>query len=291
MFYAIAAFFSISYFCPCYGEAFTSQPIPGELLEAMEKGNTWSKNALVPAERLRLLTVQHIDFQGQEQTGQIIVLDVCEDAVLNIFQALYQKKFPIQQIKPMHYYNGDDRAAMAANNTSCYVDRNIIGSTKKSLHACGVAIDINPIQNPFVTIDADKGIATYDPQAGIVCANRLEPRLGKSARSGMAEEVIEIFAANGFYWWGGYWDMPIDYQHFQLSAVLAELYLIMKPQTAKSLFNTAIQYFNNHKSPLETDLLEQLKKDGKEISLLDCYTKDQKRFEKCLKELTTVTKK
>ncbi len=93
MIYAIAALFSISYFSPCYGETFRSQPIAGELLEAMEKGNTWSKNALVPAERLRLLTIQHLDFQGKEQTGQIIVMDVCEDAVLNIFKPSIRRSF------------------------------------------------------------------------------------------------------------------------------------------------------------------------------------------------------
>jgi len=186
----------------------------------------------------------------------------------------------------MHHYNGDDHAAMADNNTSCYIDRNIIGGTKKSLHAYGLAIDINPIENPFVTMDSDKGTATYDPQAGLAYANRLEKRLGKPKRSGMAEEVIGIFSANGFYWWGGYWDTPIDYQHFQLNGMLAELYLTMKPQAAKSLFKTVTQYFNKNKKPLEVELLEQLRKDGQEGSLLDYYTKDQKRFENCLKELT-----
>lgn len=105
-----------------------------------------------------------------------------------------------------------------------------------------------------------------------------------------AEEVIGIFAANGFYWWGGYWDTAIDYQYFQLSSMLAELYLTMKPQAAKSLFNTVTQYFNKNKRPLETELLEQLRKDGQEGSLLDYYTKDQKRFEKYPKELTATKK-
>lgn len=286
IFYAIAVFFSISYFSPCYGESFKSQPISSEMLEAMEKGNTWSKTALVPAERLRLLTIKHFDFQGREQPGEMVVLDVCEDAVLNIFKALYKKKFPIHQIKLMHHYNGDDHAAMADNNTSCYIDRNIIGANKKSLHAYGLAIDINPIQNPFITMNPDQGVATYDPQAGITYANRLESRLGKPKRSGMAEEVVNVFAENGFYWWGGYWDTPIDYQHFQLNGMLAELYLAMKPQPAKSLFKTVTQYFNKNKRPLEVELLEQLRKDGQQGSLLDYYNKDQKRFDACLKGLT-----
>jgi hypothetical protein len=189
-------------------------------------------------------------------------------------------------MKLMHYYNGDDHTAMADNNTSCYIDRNIIGGTKKSLHAYGLAIDINPVQNPFVTMDSDKGVAVYEPKAGLEYANRLQNRLGKSTRAGMAEEVIEIFASNGFYWWGGYWDTPIDYQHFQVSSLLGELYLAMKPQTAKALFKTVIRYYNKHKRPLETDLLEQLRKDGQQASLLGYYTTDQTRFQECLKKLT-----
>lgn len=290
MIYAIAALFSINHLSPCYGAIFKSHSISREMLQAMEKGNTWSKNALVPVERLRLLTISHFDFQGKEQIGEMIVMDVCEDAVLNIFKTLYDKKFPIHQMKPMHYYHGNDHMAVADNNTSCYIDRNIIGGTKKSLHAYGLAIDINPIQNPFVTMDPEKGTATYEPQAGLEYANRLEPRLGKPARSGMAEEVIHVFAENGFYWWGGYWDSPIDYQHFQLHSMLAELYLTMKPQAAKALFKTVTQYFNEHKKPLELVLLEKLRKDGQESSLLDYYKKDQKRFDKCLKELTTIKK-
>ena len=285
---SIIALITMLLSAPSHGAAaFMSQPISPEMLEAMERGNTWSKEALVPADRLRLLTITHWNFESQEQVGQMIVLDTCEDSVLSIFKALHHKKFPIHQIKPMHYYNGDDKAALNDNNSSCYIDRNIIGGTKKSLHAYGLAIDINPIQNPFVTMDSDCGVATYDPQTGLAYANRLDQRLGKPQRRGMAEEVIDIFAAHGFYWWGGYWDTPIDYQHFQIHSMLAALYLGANPQEAKSIFKTFVQYFNKHKKPLEIELLEELRKDGQEASLLDYYKKDQKRFEKCLKDLTS----
>ncbi|OJW70322.1 MAG: hypothetical protein BGO68_02510 [Candidatus Amoebophilus sp. 36-38] len=252
----------------------------------MKEGNTWSENAIVPANRLRLLTIGHIDFQGNQQIGQMIVLDVCEEAVLTIFKELYKRKFPIHQIKPMHHYQGDDHAALAANNTSCYIDRNIIGSTKKSVHAYGLAIDINPVQNPFVTMDEKTGIATYDPTASIAYANRMLARLGKATRAGMAEEVINIFAENGFYWWGGYWDTPIDYQHFQVSSMFAQLYLAMNPQEAKQTFKEVSRYYNIHQQPIEEKLLEELKQTGEEGSLVDYYKKDKKWFATCFNKLT-----
>eukprot|EP01132_Coremiostelium_polycephalum_P000089 gene89-116_t len=266
---------------------FKSELICIELLQAMEQGNTWNTKAIVPTDRLRLLTVQHIDFQGQQKTGQIIVLDVCAEAVLHIFKQLYQQKFPIDQLQLMHHYQGNDPLSMAANNTSGYIDRNAVGSTKKSLHAYGLALDINPIQNPLVTMDAAQGVTTYAPKAGIAYANRLQKRLGKPTRAGMAEEIVEIFAANGFYWWGGYWDNPIDYQHFQVSPMLGDLYLAMPPQPAKELFETVVNYYNKHQRPLEKDLLALLQKDGQKDSLLDYYKKDKKRFNDRLEELTT----
>ena len=289
-YFLFSLFFLVNFFSS-KSLAFKSETINKEILETMERSNTWSENALVPANRLRLLTIKHIDFAEKEQIGSMIVLDVCAEAVLNIFKELYRKKFPIHQIKPMHYYQGKDHAALADNNTSCYIDRNVIGSTdapKKSIHAYGLAIDINPVQNPFVVMDTDKGNATYDPVAGIQYANRMQKRLGKETRKGMAEEVIEVFARNGFYWWGGYWDTPIDYQHFQISPLLAGLYLHLEPKEAIKIFRLATDYYNKYQKPLETDLLKSLNNKNKEEinSLVEHYQRDKKNFYNCLNKLT-----
>ena len=74
----------------------------------------------------------------------------------------------------------------------------------------------------------------------------------------MAEEIVDLLAKHGFYEWGGYWDTPLDYHHFQLSSSLTELYLVMKPQTAKITFQKATQYFNKYKQPLEQELMQRL---------------------------------
>ncbi len=271
-----------------FAKTFKSEHLSKQIIQAMRQGNTLKDDSPVPPERLRLLTIQHIDFEGKEKTGQMIVLDVCDEAVLAIFKELYERRFPIQQVRLMHHYAGDDHAAVTDNNTSCYVDRQVIGDQqKKSLHAYGVAIDLNPVQNPFISIEASTGIATYEPKAGIAYANRRLERLGKAARKGMAEEVVDLFAAHGFYWWGGYWDMPLDYQHFQLSKGMAELYLVMDPQTAKSTFQQATRYYNRYKQPLEQILLERLQnKYQLGETLAACYQKDEKLFQQVLEALT-----
>ena len=198
--FLIAILFFIGQFSLCFAQKFKSNRISSKTLQAMRQGGTWHDDSPVPSERLRLLTIPYIDFEGHEKTGQMIVLDVCEERVLAIFKALYERKFPIHKMQPMYHYQGDDHAAVSDNNTSCYVDRNIIGKKHKSLHAYGVAIDVNPVQNPFVVIDEHTGTATYEPQVGIQYANRGLDRLGKAARKGMAEEVVALFAAHGFYW-------------------------------------------------------------------------------------------
>lgn len=266
---------------------FKQTPISDELFQTMQAGNTFDEaHSPVPKERLRVLTVKHIDFDGKTTEGQMVVLDTCAEAVLNIFESLYKKKFPICKMQLLHHYQGDDSKSMADNNTSSHNCRPIKNAGRFSLHAYGVAIDINPVQNPCAYIDEEAGTATYEPTAGVQYANRRLERLGKDDRQGMAEEVIDIFAQHGFYWWGGYWDTPIDYQHFQLSKSMTELYLAMEPTAAQEAFHKTTRYFNRHKKPLESVLDQQLKKVfGNEYSLAQCYTQNPELFNKVFKKV------
>ena len=270
-----------------WAQGYHHQPIAAELFKAMQAGNTFNKHAPVPKERLRLLTVQYIDFAGDTQTGELVVLDACADKVLVLFKALYEQGFPIAKMRLMHHYQGDDVQATTDNNTSCYNCRVIAGSSVLSLHAYGAAIDINPVQNPYVRINEDQGTALYEPTAGIQYANRRLARLGKDYRKGMAEAVVDIFARHGFYWWGGDWDTPMDYQHFQLSRSMTKLYVAMPPQIAKETFHKATDYFNKHQKPIEQVLSQQLAKAfSKKCALVAYYQEDPERFNAVLSKLT-----
>jgi hypothetical protein len=130
---------------------------------------------------------------------------------------------------------------MNDNNTSAFNDRPITGGGTPSLHAYGLAIDVNPIQNPYVT---RSGVTlTFEPAAGADYANRLENRPWKRPRQGMAETVIEAFAENGFLIWGGYWDSPIDYQHFQVGRPFAERLAQLNAPEAEKLFDDLVRRY------------------------------------------------
>ena len=92
---------------------------------------------------------------------------------------------------------------MQANNSSCFNFRKIDGSDLLSMHSYGLAIDINPVQNPFIQN------GTILPLAG---KEYLEREL---IRKGMVEPIINIFNKYGFTVWGGDWTTPRDYHHFQ----------------------------------------------------------------------------
>ena len=143
----------------------------------------------------------------------------------------------------MNDYDGDDDASMADNNTSAFNVREITGGSTISLHAYGLAIDVNPVQNPFAKRSGTT--LNFSPPSGVENANRLNERPGKPNRPGMAEAVVDVFADHGFLIWGGYWDDPIDYQHFQVSRKLAEKLAKLSPDEARRAFDRHVDRYRN----------------------------------------------
>ena len=211
---------------------------------SLKSSRVWESDCPIPINRLRIVKLSYWNFEGKEQAdGQIMVMDAVGDSVVQIFKTLYEKKFPLAKVRLMDHYEGDDAKSLNDNNTSCFNFRPIIGSTKLSLHGYGLAIDINPIQNPFIEFpenETKKSIAIYSPPEGRQYTNRLQSRPGKPFRPGMAEQVIDIFKKNGFTVWGGDWDIPIDYQHFQVTRDVAEKLIILPPQEAKIYFQSLL---------------------------------------------------
>ncbi|PKF60442.1 hypothetical protein CW745_15065 [Psychromonas sp. psych-6C06] len=201
--------------------------------------------APVQCERLREVRFDYIDFQGKvHRDGSLVVMDAVAPYVSAIFKQLYEIQFPIHQAKPIEHYHGDDKRSMADNNSSAFNYRALTGKRSLSLHAYGLAIDINPQQNPFIEFNA-QGMAKFSPLGSEKYANRMRWRLAKQSRMGFAEQVIDIFADNGFLYWGGYWDTPIDYQHFQVSRDMATLMTTLSAPDAKQFFEN---YVNWHRS-------------------------------------------
>jgi hypothetical protein len=211
----------------------TVSPITDALCRDMRATKVLNPGSPVGCDRLRLVRFGYLGFDGAtHDDGELVVLDAVADHVLAIFAALRSRAFPIASAKLMNHYRGSDDASMAANNTSAFNVRRVEGSNSISLHAYGVAIDLNPIQNPYLERGA-RGVV--DPPAGKSYLRR------QDQRPGMAEAVIEVFAHHGFAQWGGYWPRGIDYQHFQVGRRLAGQLVALPYPKARVLFEQHVE--------------------------------------------------
>lgn len=186
----------------------TSKPIPDDVWQDMQ-GKSWHADLPCPArEKLVLLTVPFIGFDGQAKTGQLIVAKAHADSVAAAMDRAFESgTFRIERMDLVDKFGGDDDASMAANNTSAFNCRFVGGTTTLSAHALGIAIDINPIQNPFV-----KNSNTFPP-AG---KDFDEPHERRSSVTGIILEgdvITKAFEDQGWVW-GGTWTSKKDYQHF-----------------------------------------------------------------------------
>lgn len=159
------------------------------------------------SEALSRVCILHYNFEGDIQTGEIIVNSMVAHEVTEIFYKLFKAQYPLASVYPIDEFNGDDEASMSANNTSGYNYRVIAGTNKLSMHAKGLAIDINPLYNPCVSSD---GIA---PKNGKDYADRSKSFPGKIDKTDLA---YKLFTEYGWTW-GGNWKSLKDYQHFEKS--------------------------------------------------------------------------
>ena len=147
------------------------------------------------------LQIPHYDKDGKAVTGTLECNKSIAKDLQEIFAELYKAKYRIESMRPASEYGGDDDKMMEANNTSCYNYRVMTGSKNKlSKHALGLAIDINPLYNPYVKGNIVK------PEAGRKYAKN--PQIKKG------DLIYRLFKKHGFKW-GGEWRTLKDYQHFE----------------------------------------------------------------------------
>ena len=128
----------------------------------------------------------------------MIVFDVIAPSVEQLLLELKQRNFPLHSARLMREFNGDDNASMEANNSSAFNARPIIGGGGWSKHAYCVAIDINPVQNPFLAFGSNGTITVKPSQSATSYVNRTRFRARNTIeRRGMAEDVVELFAHHG----------------------------------------------------------------------------------------------
>jgi len=179
--------------------------------ERMLKANSWRNTCPVHLVNLRYINVNHLNFEGQTVSGEIIVHKDVADEVVNIFAELYEINYPIKQMRLVSDFNADDWQSIESGNTSAFNCRPVTGNRKKwSKHAYGKAIDINPIQNPYVS---RKGYISH--KASWKYKRRVHKVNSYADRAVLLkyDKATQIFKNYGWKW-GGDWRTVKDYQHF-----------------------------------------------------------------------------
>jgi hypothetical protein len=181
----------------------TAAPIEPQLRERMT-GVSWHPGCPVGLNRLRLLRVDHWGFDGEVHRGRLVVHRDSAQPMLRTMRELFALRFPIRRMRLVDAYGADDHRSMAADNTSAFNCRFVAGTSRWSEHAYGHAIDVNPVENPYVSG------GHVSPPAGAAYLDRSQRVPGLIHRRG---PVVAAFAAAGWEW-GGNWSSPKDYQHF-----------------------------------------------------------------------------
>ncbi len=175
-----------------------------DTVTADDLGASWHDGCPVSPENLRMVTVSMVGFSDEELTGKVVVNASVASAVVKAFRQLHAARFPIRKMKPIFTQAEYDDFETPDDNSTGFSCRNAVndsGSPSWSNHAFGYAIDINPIENPY--IEGDRII----PSAGAAYTDRSD------VRPGMAEPgnaLVNAFKSIGWGWGASFQ----DYQHF-----------------------------------------------------------------------------
>ncbi len=182
-------------------------PVSPSLAKRMT-GVSWRPGCPVALRDLRVVTATHHGFDGRDRLGRLVVHRDVAARVLLVLRRLYGEGFPIRRMVPVEAYGGSDFRSIEADNTSAFNCRFVDGTSRWSEHAYGRAIDVNPIENPYVT---SAGTTSHRASAAYVRRSVLRPGMATAGRA-----LVRSFDAIG-WGWGGRWQGARDYQHFSAS--------------------------------------------------------------------------
>lgn len=198
-----------------YKEGFSYEPLSEEVILRIA-GLSYPRDSItnpakdvIPLQDLRYVKIRYVDFDGKKQNGELICNQKIAQDLVEIFSELYDRQYPLASVRLVDDFGGDDLASMEADNTSCFNFREVTASGgrshKLSLHAYGLAVDLNPLYNPYVK----KGKIL--PQSAQPYANR---KNANPYRIDHEDLAYKLFTSHGFTW-GGDWKSLKDYQHFE----------------------------------------------------------------------------
>jgi hypothetical protein len=179
--------------------------IEGKVRDRIE-GSSWRPGCPVGLNRLRLLDLTYVGFDRETHRGRLVVHANHAKAIVSVFKRLYSIGYPIRRMELVDRYGADDRRSMAHDNTSAFNCRFVAGTERWSNHAYGLAVDINPIENPYVSG------SHVSPPEGRRYADRSRDARGMIHAG---DAVVKAFARRaGWEWLGDGPGTARDYQHF-----------------------------------------------------------------------------
>lgn len=172
-------------------------------------GRTWRPGCPVGLSDLRALRLTYWGFDRRPHAGLLIVNARAVGPLVSAFRHLFEERFPIRRMVAVDAVGGDDERSMLADNTSDFNCRLVPGTHVWSQHSYGLAVDVNPFENPEVSGNV------VDPPAAWRNADRTRSVRGMIAHGGVAWRAFL-----GVGWpWGGDWSSPKDYQHFSANGL------------------------------------------------------------------------
>ena len=175
-------------------------------------GEFWHVGCPVPLSSLRVLTVSHWDFVGSVQTGQLVVNRSAAAPLARVFRQLYVLRFPIRHMQFADYYGPKSGRPRDNDVTESFECRRAVpspcgsGTGHWSMHAYGLAVDLDPIENPYT------GCGRTRTRASIPYLNRSRIRRGM-----VTPAVVRAFGSIGWGWGGSWSGSTKDYMHFSSS--------------------------------------------------------------------------
>jgi len=167
---------------------------------------SWHRGCPVAPAQLRRVRLSYRGFDGRAHMGALVVNVSAVGDVVRVFRRLYTARFPIRRMRPIDAYQAKDERSLNHDNTAGFNCRYAVAPGPKhwSAHAYGLAIDVDPVENPYV-----EGGRVH-PRAGRAYLDRSRVRPGMAVPGGL---LVRAFAAVGWQW-GGRWTASPDYQHF-----------------------------------------------------------------------------
>ena len=176
---------------------------------ARMKGKSYKAECTIPRSELRYIKALHVTQDGAILMGEMVVNRAIAQDVVAILRRLYEAGYPIEKMVLVDEYNADDELSMRANNSSAFNYRHTPGGTRLSAHSRGMAVDINPLYNPYVKNYPDRVYVA--PATATEYVNRHGAFPYKIDRDDLC---CRLFLEHGFEWGGDYKTIK-DYQHFE----------------------------------------------------------------------------